>query len=195
MAIKSSTKRRLIDLGVDVDIASKLADDANMDMIKMMSAKEISAKSELKEGSNEFEQLMGIIREQSASKRRSRSKRVTLPSKVADDDDIPMGDTRFNVLNHELVPHHELVPEDEEKEALSPWDLIHTDVDGVERLAKELLPKILITDPAVQVLKEVHEQEDEELRAGWLANRVVRIIRRSPSAGKHLAYRLVVEGT
>ena len=195
MAIKSSTKRRLIDLGVDVDIASKLADDANMDMIKMMSAKEISAKSELKEGSNEFDQLMGIIREQSASKRRSRSKRVTLPSKMADDDDIPMGDTRFNVLNHELVPHHELVPEDEEKEALSPWDLIHTDVDGVERLAKELLPKILITDPAVQVLKEVHEQEDEELRAGWLANRVVRIIRRSPSAGKHLAYRLVVEGT
>lgn len=195
MAIKSSTKRRLIDLGVDVDIASKLADDANMDMIKMMSAKEISAKSELKEGSNEFDQLMGIIREQSASKRRSRSKRVTLPTKVADDDDIPMGETRFNVLNHELVPHHELVPEDEEKEALSPWELIQTDVDGVERLAKELLPKILITDPAVQVLKEVHEQEDEELRAGWLANRVVRIIRRSPSAGKHLAYRLVVEGT
>ena len=195
MAIKSSTKRRLIDLGVDVDIASKLADDANMDMIKMMSAKEISAKSELKEGSNEFDQLMGIIREQSASKRRSRSKRVTLPTKVADDDDIPMGDTRFNVLNHELVPHHELVPEDEEKEALMPWDLIQTDVDGVERLAKELLPKILITDPAVQVLKEVHEQEDEELRAVWLANRVVRIIRRSPSAGKHLAYRLVVEGT
>jgi len=77
----------------------------------------------------------------------------------------------------------------------SPGDLIQTDVDGVERLAKELLPKILITDPAVQVLKEVHEQEDEELRAGWLANRVVRIIRRSPSAGKHLAYRLVVEGT
>ena len=195
MAIKSSTKRRLIDLGVETEIASKLADDANMDMIKMMSAKEISAKSELKEGSDAFERLMGIIREQSASKRRSRSKRVTLPTKVADDDDIPMGETRFNVLNHELVPHHELVPIDEEKEALMPWELIQTDVDGVERLAKELLPKILITDPAVQVLKEVHEQEDEELRAGWLANRVVRIIRRSPSAGKHLAYRLVVEGT
>ena len=195
MAIKSSTKRRLIDLGVETEIASKLADDANMDMIKMMSAKEISAKSELKEGSDAFERLMGIIREQSASKRRSRSKRVTLPTKVADDDDIPMGETRFNVLNHELVPHHELIPEDEEMEALSPWDLIQTDADGVERLAKELLPKILITDPAVQVLKETHEQQDAELRAGWLANRVVRIIRRSPSAGKHLAYRLVVEGT
>ena len=195
MAIKSSTKRRLIDLGVETEIASKLADDANMDMIKMMSAKEISAKSELKEGSDAFERLMGIIREQSASKRRSRSKRVTLPTKVADDDDIPMGETRFNVLNHELVPHHELIPEDEEKEALRPWELIQTDADGVERLAKELLPKILITDPAVQVLKETHEQQDAELRAGWLANRVVRIIRRSPSAGKHLAYRLVGEGT
>ena len=195
MAIKSSTKRRLIDLGVDVDIASKLADDANMDMIKMMSAKEISAKSELKEGSDGFEYVMGIIREQSASKRRSRSKRVTLPRRAADDDDIPMGETRFNVLNHELVPHHELVPVAEEEESLMPWNLIQTDENGVQRLAKELLPKILITDPAVQVLKEVHEQENEELRAGWLANRVVRVIRRSPSAGKHLAYRLVVEGT
>ena len=54
MAIKSSTKRRLIDLGIATEIASKLADDANMDAIKMMSAKEISAKSELKEGSDEF---------------------------------------------------------------------------------------------------------------------------------------------
>ena len=195
MAIKSSTKRRLIDLGIASEIASKLADDANMDAIKMMSAKEISAKSELKEGSDEFEHLMGIIREQSASKRRSRSKRITLPSKVADIDDEPLGDTRFNVLNHELAPHHELVPMDEEAEALTPWGLIQTDAHGDERLAKELLPKILITDPAVQVLKEVHEQEDDELRAGWIANRVVRIIRRSPSAGKHLAYRLVVEGS
>ncbi len=194
MAIKSSTKRRLIDLGIATEIASKLADDANMDAIKMMSAKEISAKSELKEGSDEFEHLMGIIREQSASKRRSRSKRITLPSKMADVDDEPVGDTRFNVLNHELVPHHELVPMDEEVDALTPWGLIQTDAHGDERLAKELLPKILITDPAVQVLKEVHEQEDDELRAGWIANRVVRIIRRSPSAGKHLAYRLVVEG-
>ncbi|MBS72124.1 MAG: DNA-directed RNA polymerase subunit H [Thermoplasmata archaeon] len=101
---------------------------------------------------------------------------------------------RFNVLNHELVPLHELVSEDEEMEELSPWELIGSDVDGNQRLRRELLPKILITDPAIQALKEALELENDELRAGWLNNRVVRITRRSPSAGIHVAYRLVVEG-
>ena len=57
---------------------------------------------------------------------------------------------------------------------------------GESRLAKELLPKILITDPVVQVIKETTERahdassgEDEEhvpLPAGWLADRVLKVI-------------------
>ena len=62
-----------------------------------------------------------------------------------------------------------------------------------ERLAKELLPKILITDPAVQAIKESTELEADDLPAGWLANRVLRIVRHSPSAGSSTAYRLIVE--
>ena len=31
--------------------------------------------------------------------------------------------------------------------------------------------------------------------AGWLADRVLKVIRRSPSAGVTVAYRLIVEGT
>ncbi|MBT4059921.1 MAG: DNA-directed RNA polymerase subunit H [Euryarchaeota archaeon] len=101
---------------------------------------------------------------------------------------------RFNVLNHELVPLHELVPSEGEMEELEPWDLVGTDIDGSPRLRIELLPKILITDPAIQALKEAMENKDDELRAGWLNNRVIRVTRRSPSAGIHVAYRLVVEG-
>ena len=75
---------------------------------------------------------------------------------------------------------------------------------GEPRLAKEWLPKILITDPVVQVLKEQAETidnaklaadpEHKPLAAGWIADRVVKVIRNSPSAGKTIAYRLIVEG-
>jgi DNA-directed RNA polymerase subunit H (RpoH/RPB5) len=86
------------------------------------------------------------------------------------------------------------LPEDEEAITLSPWKLEVPDISGEgTRLAKELLPKILITDPAVQVLKEMAEIEDAELPAGWLTNRVVRVQRYSRSSGTTTAYRLIVE--
>ncbi|MBT4065918.1 MAG: DNA-directed RNA polymerase subunit H [Euryarchaeota archaeon] len=114
--------------------------------------------------------------------------------------------TKFNALNHILVPHQELVPVEDEEEALAPWGLLATDEEtGEPRLAKELLPKILITDPVVQVIKETVEsarekesEGDEEitpLPAGWLSDRVLKVIRKSPSAGKSVAYRLIVEGS
>ena len=77
---------------------------------------------------------------------------------------------------------------------LSPWGLEVQDISGEgTRLAKELLPKILITDPAVQVLKEMTELENDELPAGWLTNRVVKVERYSLSSGTTTAYRLIVE--
>jgi len=98
-------------------------------------------------------------------------------------------------LNHLLVPHHELVDLDKEEEELEPWGLIQSDSYGQNRLAKELLPKILITDPAIQALKEMTELENDELPAGWLTNRIVKIERYSRSAGFSVAYRLIVERT
>ena len=82
---------------------------------------------------------------------------------------------------------------DEEESALAPWSLSQEGPDGTTRLAKELLPKILITDPAVQAIKESVEAGDDELPAGWLANRVVRVVRYSRSAGSSTAFRLIVE--
>ena len=195
MAVKSSTKKRLMELGVKEELAHKLADDANMDTIKKMSASDVATKLSLKMGDNELESIMDIIREQAASKRRRPTRRVEMKAELRRlETSIPLGEMRFNVLNHELVPLHELVPVDDEFNELSPWDLVDSDIDGNPRLRRELLPKILITDPAIQALKEALEMEDSDLRAGWLKNRVVRITRRSPSAGIHVAYRLVVEG-
>ena len=193
MVVKSSTKKRLVELGVLEEHAHKLADDANMDAIKQMSVEEVATKIGIDSDSAEIEKIMGIIREQ-GTRKRTRSRRITISQKALDDDDIPQAVERFNVLNHGLVPHHELVPMDEEVTMLAPWGLEMEDISGEgTRLAKELLPKILITDPAVQVLKEMAESENDELPAGWLTNRVVKVERYSLSSGTTTAYRLIVE--
>jgi DNA-directed RNA polymerase subunit H (RpoH/RPB5) len=90
-------------------------------------------------------------------------------------------------------------------EHLAPWNIVVKDEEtDLPRLAKELLPKILISDPAVQAIKETAEIEDmadlaadadyTPLPAGWIADRIIKVVRRSPSAGKSVAYRLIVEG-
>ena len=79
------------------------------------------------------------------------------------------------------------------------------DEDGNPRLAKELLPKVLISDPVVQAIKEAAEIVDNAalaanpdhrpLAAGWIADRVLKVVRQSKSAGSAVAYRLIVEGS
>ena len=195
MAVKSSPKKRLMELGISEKHAHRLADDANMDAIKRMTVDQVSKKLELETGDTDLENVMAVIREQMASRKRSRTGRITISRKALLDADIPTGDDRFNVLNHILVPHHELVPLEEEQQVLAPWGLLQDQPDGSTRLARELLPKILITDPAVQAIKEAEETVDDELPAGWLTNRVIRVVRHSRSAGSSTAYRLIVETT
>jgi len=195
LAVKSSTKKRLIELGISEAHAHSLADDANLDAIKRMTVDQVAKKVSLETGDSALEHIMNVISEHVGSRKRSKSNRITISRKALLDEDIPRGEYRFNVLNHLLVPHHELVPIDHEADELKPWNLLENDVHGNDRLAKELLPKILITDPAIQVIKEVEESENDELPAGWLANRVVKVIRYSRSAGSSVAYRLIVERT
>ncbi len=195
MAVKSSTKKRLIELGIPEDQAHKLADDANLDTIKRMSREQVSKKLSLEDGSAELDHVMTVISEHVGSRRRTKSNRITISRKALLDEDIPTGDYRFNVLNHILVPHHELVPIESEESVLEPWGLKTDDAFGTDRLAKELLPKILITDPAIQAIKEMEEIHNEDLPAGWLTNRVVKIERYSRSAGSSTAFRLIVEST
>ncbi len=193
MAVKSSTKKRLMELGISEPHAHRLADDANMDAIKRMTVEQVAKKLELDMESQDLENVMAVIREQINSRKRTRTGRITLSRKAILDSDIPTGDDRFNVLNHILVPHHELVPVEDEESSLAPWDMMVNNADGSKRLAKELLPKILITDPAIQAIKESVEVENDDLPAGWLTNRIVRIVRYSRSAGSSTAFRLIVE--
>ena len=193
MAVKSSTKKRLMELGISEPHAHRLADDANMDAIKRMTVEQVAKKLELEMESQDLENVMAVIREQINSRKRTRTGRITLSRKAILDSDIPTGEDRFNVLNHILVPHHELVPVEEEESSLAPWDMLVSNSDGTTRLAKELLPKILITDPAIQAIKESVEIDNDDLPAGWLTNRIVRIVRYSRSAGSSTAFRLIVE--
>ena len=78
MAVKSSTKKRLIELGIDAEHAHKLADDANMDAIKRMTVEEVSEKTGVAMSDNVLENIMTIIREHNTSRRRSRSGRITI---------------------------------------------------------------------------------------------------------------------
>ena len=205
MVVKSATKKRLMELGVEEEYAHKLATDRNMADIKQLSLDEVASCVSLSKDDEKFTALMDVIREVGATRRKRRSKKITINAKAVDDDDFPVGLTKFNVLNHELVPHQELVPIEDEVEVLAPWGLMRFDEDtGGDRLAKELLPKVLITDPVVQVIKEMQEKEDlllanadpdhVPLAAGWLADRVLKVKRHSLSAGTSVAYRLIVEG-
>ena len=80
----------------------------------------------------------------------------------------------FNPLDHKLVPEHRLLSEQEAAAKMA--DLA---------LAKDQLPKIKRSDPVVQLLERIHGPIAE--------GRIIRIIRRSETAGVSEAYRLVVD--
>ena len=204
-----------MELGVSEEYAHKLATDRNMTDIKNMSHDDVASTLGISKDAEEFVNTMNIIAEQGSRRRaQKKSTKITIRAKAIDDIDRPEITSRFNALNHVLVPHQELVgaanisPEEQlaiEMEELAPWRMMQPDPEtGEDRLAKELLPKILITDPVVQVIKETEEAKDSAahmadpdhrpLAAGWIADRVLKVVRQSPSAGRTVAYRLIVEG-
>jgi DNA-directed RNA polymerase subunit H len=80
----------------------------------------------------------------------------------------------FNVMEHEMVPEHRLLSQEEAEAILRAL-----------RVAKEQLPKIKRSDPCIRLLEEIHGPVEE--------GRIVKITRRSPTAGIFEAYRMVVE--
>jgi len=81
---------------------------------------------------------------------------------------------KINVMEHELVPEHYLLPEEEEKEVLEKL-----------QITKDSLPKIKRSDPAVKVLEKIYGP----VKPG----RIIRVVRKSQTSGKFTAYRVVVE--
>ena len=80
----------------------------------------------------------------------------------------------LDIRSHILVPEHILLSEEEREQVLDTYQI---QIDN--------LPKILITDPAIQELG----TGDHSIQPGD----VVKILRRSPTAGTAIAYRVVVQ--
>ena len=80
----------------------------------------------------------------------------------------------INVMLHELVPEHILLSEKEGLDMLKKW-----------KIGADQLPKIRKNDPVITVLEEIGEPIVE--------GRIIKIIRRSESAGMSVVYRMVVQ--
>jgi len=83
---------------------------------------------------------------------------------------IPRIFPSFSIFNHEFVPKHEILTPEEREKLLTeyrvhPYQLLH----------------IMSSDPAIKAI-------------GARPGDIVRIVRDSPTAGKYIAYRYVVEG-
>jgi DNA-directed RNA polymerase subunit H len=77
----------------------------------------------------------------------------------------------INILDHELVPKHTLLSQQEKEEIIKKY--------GIKKISQ--VPKILKSDPVVQLLK---------ANSGDL----IRIARKSDMAKESIYYRVVVEG-
>jgi len=76
---------------------------------------------------------------------------------------------QFDILGHELVPHHEIISDEEKRQLFEKYNL-----------TPDQLPKILNTDPV-------------SISIGAKPGQIVKIIRKSHTAKEAIAYRLVVE--
>ncbi|RNI12877.1 DNA-directed RNA polymerase subunit H [Methanohalophilus sp. RSK] len=77
--------------------------------------------------------------------------------------------SKFSLLDHEFIPHHEIIDEDEIKSVLKEYNI-----------GREQLPKIKIEDP---VIKEIGAEVGD----------IVKITRKSQTAGEAPYYRYVIE--
>lgn len=75
---------------------------------------------------------------------------------------------KFNVTKHVLVPEHVLLSDSDAKSILKEYNI-----------APKLLPRIVVTDPCAKIL-------------GAKPGQIIKIIRKSPTAGTSVFYRLVV---
>jgi len=83
---------------------------------------------------------------------------------------IPRIFPSFNIFDHEFVPKHEILTAEEKEKLLAEY-----------RVPPYRLPQINASDPAAKAI-------------GARPGDIVRIIRKSPTAAKYVAYRYVVEG-
>lgn len=85
-----------------------------------------------------------------------------------------MAESDFNVLEHDLVPEHHLMSEEEVQKKLSEL-----------KITKDQLPKIRKGDACIRLLEKIHGPIAE--------GRVIKIVRKSATAETFEVYRLVIK--
>ena len=85
-----------------------------------------------------------------------------------------MAESDFNVLEHDLVPEHHLMSEEEAEQKLSELNI-----------TKDQLPKIRKGDACIRLLEKIHGPIPE--------GSIIRIVRRSATEGSFEIYRLVIK--
>ena len=83
---------------------------------------------------------------------------------------IPRLFPSFNIFEHVLVPKHEIATQEEREKVLSDY-----------RVQPYQLPRLKTSDPAAKAI-------------GAKPGDIVKVTRASPTAGKYVSYRYVVEG-
>jgi DNA-directed RNA polymerase subunit H len=124
----------------------------------------IASINRLQKAMKDLELERGIIvtdgRYTHAVKQGARKRRIEL---------LPKTFPAFDIFEHQLVPVHQILEEEEKREILTKY-----------RVQPYQLPQVISSDPAVKAI-------------GAKPGDVLRIIRKSPTAGEHIAYRYVVE--
>ncbi|MEM3000415.1 MAG: DNA-directed RNA polymerase subunit H [Candidatus Bathyarchaeia archaeon] len=82
---------------------------------------------------------------------------------------LPKSFPVFDIFEHDLVPRHEILSEKEREQLLAQY-----------KIQPYQIPQIKATDPAVKVI-------------GAKPGDILKIIRKSPTAGEYISYRYVVE--
>ena len=82
-----------------------------------------------------------------------------------------MGERKFDILKHVLVPQHIVLSKEEAEKVLEKY-----------KIKPSQLPKILTTDPVVKAI-------------GAKKGDIIKIIRKSRTAEEAIAYRVVVESS
>ena len=85
-----------------------------------------------------------------------------------------MVESDLHVLEHELVPEHSLLSEQEAEKVLAKL-----------KITKDQLPKIRKEDPCIKLLQEVEKRAIEP-------GRIIQIRRKSDTAEEFIVYRLVI---
>jgi len=94
---------------------------------------------------------------------------VKLGAKKKNVELLPKSFPVFNIFEHALVPYHEILSEQEKKELLAKF-----------KVQPYQIPQIRSSDPAVKVI-------------GAQPGDILKITRKSQTAGEHITYRYVVE--